>query len=455
MKRFLGSLSRRSSECFTVSAFPRARKFADLYLEGSSDSVEYREDSPEAIVLKELTAFCESNTNTNANVNGSSRDAQGNEFVHLPQIVEAAESSPNAAKQAALRIRKYLADPAGTPNQTQYNAIMLMRILVDNPGHTFTRNFDAKFVTTIKELLRTGRDWHVQSYLRQYLDTLEQQRLWDENLKLLLQMWSKEKIKAVRGLIDPFPMNTIIPPQVPPRYFQQQPYSLSPAPANTLPNPVELAARIEEARNSAKLLTQFVQSTPPAELENNDLIKEFIDRCRSSSRGIQGYIHSTNPAPDEDTLLTLIETNDEISVALSQQQRAMLKARKMRGSSSPSSSNVNSPSPTSPPVATGPTYFSPPAGPPARTTTWSPEPRAPVPAQLPSVTMTGSRAPASNPGPSATASRYEYNAEEFQVRNPFADDYATNDSDQERHRGHGDSQAHSDLVRSQPTEQQR
>jgi hypothetical protein len=35
---------------------------------------------------------------------------------------------------------------------------------------------DAKFVTTIKELLRTGRDWHVQSYLRQYLETLEQQR---------------------------------------------------------------------------------------------------------------------------------------------------------------------------------------------------------------------------------------------------------------------------------------
>ncbi|KAJ5834084.1 hypothetical protein N7447_000110 [Penicillium robsamsonii] len=433
MKRFLGSLSRRSS---------------------SSDSVEHREDSPEAIVLKELTAFCESNTNTNAN--GSSRDAQGNEFVHLPRIVETAESSPNAAKQAALRIRKYLADPAGTPNQTQYNAIMLMRILVDNPGHTFTRNLDAKFVTTIKELLRTGRDWHVQSYLRQYLDLLEQQRSWDQDLKLLLQMWSKEKIKAFRGVIDPFPMNTIVPPQVPPRHLQQQPYIQPRAPANTLPDLVELAARIEEARNSAKLLTQFVQSTPPVELENNDLIKEFIDRCRSSSRCIQGYIHSTNPAPDEDTMLTLIETNDEISVALSQQQRAMLKARKIRGSSSPSSSNLNSPSPTSPPVASGPTTFSPPARPPVRTATRSPESPAPVPAQLPSTATTGSRAPASNPASgSATASRYEYNAEEFQVRNPFADDYATNDSDQERHRGHGDSQPHSDRVRLQPTEQER
>jgi hypothetical protein len=127
---------------------------------------------------------------------------QETEFVHLPKIVELAESSPNAAKEVALRIRKYLANPAGTPNSAQYNAIMLTRILVDNPGHTFTRNFDAKFVTTIKELLRTGRDWHVQTYLRQYLDTLEQQRSWDEDLKLLLQMWAKEKTKASRGLVS-------------------------------------------------------------------------------------------------------------------------------------------------------------------------------------------------------------------------------------------------------------
>ncbi|OQE00147.1 hypothetical protein PENVUL_c057G05542 [Penicillium vulpinum] len=419
MKRFLGSLSRRSS---------------------SSDSVEHREDSPEGIVLKELAAFCESNTNGNANA--SSRDAQGNEFVHLPKIVETAESSPNAAKEAALRIRKYLTNPASTPNQTQYNAIMLMRILVDNPGHTFTRNFDAKFVTTIKELLRTGRDWHVQSYLRQYLDTLEQQRSWDEDLKLLLQMWAKEKTKALRGLIDPFPMTSVVPPQIPSRPQHQQSHHQSRAPTNAFPDAVELTARIEEARNSAKLLMQFVQSTPPAELEDNDLIKEFVDRCRTGSRTIQGYIHATNPPPDENTLLTLIETNDEISVALSQQQRAMLKARKIRGSSSPSSSNLNSSSPTSQAaVASGAMNFSPPAAPP-RTSTQSPESPASALTELPSTTMTGSRTPASNPASgSATTGRYEYNSEDFQVRNPFADDYATNGSEHERNRPvHGNSE---------------
>ncbi|KAJ5551721.1 hypothetical protein N7461_006419, partial [Penicillium sp. DV-2018c] len=409
----------------------------------TNSGFEHTEDSPEAIILRELTAFCESDSNSNSN--GASRDAHGTEFIHLPKIVETAESSPNAAKQAALRIRKYLADPAGTPNHTQYNAIMLMRILADNPGHTFTRNIDAKFVTTIKELLRTGRDWYVQSYLRQYLDTLEQQRGWDEDLNLLLQMWAKEKTKSSRGLIDRFPMASITAPPMHPSPLNNQRSPQSPTKA--LPDQEELAARIEEARNSAKLLTQFVQSTPPIELEDNDLIREFVDRCRTGSRIVQSYIHANNPAPDEDTLLTLIETNDEISVALSQQQRAMLKARKIRGSSSPSSSNANSASSTSQVVASASGNQ---AAPPRL-----PQRRAEAPAavpEMPATVMAGGRGSASNNAPpTASSSRYEYKAEDFQVRNPFADDYATNDSDQDT----GRVQSQGDGVREQPAEQKR
>ncbi|KAJ5332858.1 uncharacterized protein N7506_006641 [Penicillium brevicompactum] len=410
----------------------------------SSDSgAEHREDSPEAVVRKELAAFCESNTN--------SGESQGAEIVHLPKIVEAAESSPEAAKEAALRIRKYLADPAGTPNSAQYNAIMLMRILADNPGPTFTRNFDAKFVTTIKELLRSGHDLHVQGYLRQYLETLEQQRSWDENLKLLLAMWAKEKTKTTRG----FPKFTR--PPVPPRSYTL-PGPPSGSPRNTLPKPEEMAARIEEARNSAKLLTQFIQSTSPSDLEDNDLVKEFLDRCQTCARIIQGFIQANNPAPDEDTLLTLIETNDEISVAISRQQRAMLKARKLRGSSSPSSSNVNSPSPTAGSGANVPAVSTPAPAPapsasdtaPSVVSAVSSPPPPPPPkhsrpdhavAELPNTVMTGGRQP------SATTSRYEYNAEEFQVRNPFADDYA---AESDRPQG-----SHTDRVRFQPAEQER
>jgi hypothetical protein len=118
------------------------------------------------------------------------------DFLHLPAIVEAAESSANAAKDAAVRIRKYLSNPAKSQGPAQYNAIMLTRILSENPGHTFTRNFDAKFVNTIKDLLREGRDMAAQAMLRETLDMFESQKPLDTDLSGLINMWKKEKKRA-------------------------------------------------------------------------------------------------------------------------------------------------------------------------------------------------------------------------------------------------------------------
>ena len=114
---------------------------------------------------------------------------------------------------------------------------------------------------------------------------------------------------------------------------------------NQLPPPHELASRIEEARTSGKLLTQVVQSTPQSEILSNDLIKEFAERCREASRSMQAYINAENPAPDEDTLLTLIETNDAIAAALSKHQHALLNARKAAtGNTQIQGSNQTAPS---------------------------------------------------------------------------------------------------------------
>ncbi|KAJ6120790.1 hypothetical protein N7523_005070 [Penicillium sp. IBT 18751x] len=378
---------------------------------------DYAEDSPEGILLREIATFCE------APISGPS----GNEFVHLPKIVESAESSPAAAKEAAARIRRYLSTPNSTPNSTQYNAIMLMRILVDNPGHSFTRNFDAKFVATLKDLLRYGRDWHVQHYLRQHLNTLESTKADDQDLQLLLQMWAKEKTKNNRNFIDRFPQAGNH--QAPAGYPSQMNRPLPPPPANQLPDAGELAARVEEARNSAKLLTQFVQTTPQAELEENDLIKEFVDRCRTSSRLLQSYIHATNPSPDEDTLLTLIEANDEISVAMSQQQRAMLKARKARGAMSPTPSNINSASPTTSENVASPSPR-PASLDPVYRVSRSPEqqsaPLVELPTMMPETVMSGGRpnAPRTN--------TTEYNSADFEVQNPFADDFASTEPNERR-----------------------
>lgn len=306
---------------------------------------------------------------------------------------------------------------------------MLIRILANNPGPKFTRNFDAKFVKTIKEYLRASRYWSVQHSLRGCLDQFEKESSTDENLKLLLAMWAKEKKKPYHGYGwingwvssiharaehrleeahkrkqgQPTPMSS--PPPIPQRHHPRR-----------LPRPEELAARIAEARNSAALLTEIVKSTPLNELEDNVLMKEFLDRCQAGQRVLQGFIQSTDPAPDQETLLTLIQTNEEISVAISRQQRAIFKARNLTGSSSPNSANET----TSPaPVASGavPLPVAPESTPPVLEPPKQPER---VVTETPNTATMGGR----TPGMTARG-EYNYNADEFQVRNPFADDFAT------------------------------
>lgn len=121
---------------------------------------------------------------------------QNDEVLFLPPIVDAAESSPGAASECARIIRKYLSRDYMSRASWQYNAIMLMRILTDNPGATFTRNIDQKFVDTVRSLLRDTKDPSVRQILMETLDDFEHTKIDDENLALIVSMWKKEKDKA-------------------------------------------------------------------------------------------------------------------------------------------------------------------------------------------------------------------------------------------------------------------
>ena len=73
---------------------------------------------------------------------------------------------------------------------------MLTRILTDNPAQAFTQNFDTKFVATVKELLRDGKDTSVQQILRETLDYIEFDKApSNDTLGPLMEMWKKEKGK--------------------------------------------------------------------------------------------------------------------------------------------------------------------------------------------------------------------------------------------------------------------
>jgi hypothetical protein len=146
----------------------------------------------------------------------------------------------------------------------------------------------------------------------------------------LFAMWKKEQglMATAARQFGPRTMNA------PPWTSAQQPGAYGPGARKSergLPPPIELAGRIEEARTSAKLLLQLVQSTPPNDLLGNDLVKEFSERCMSAQRSVQGYINCDSPPPDDDTMLTLIETNEQLSLAASKHQRAVLQARRLVG----------------------------------------------------------------------------------------------------------------------------
>ncbi|KAK4102780.1 hypothetical protein N658DRAFT_514918 [Parathielavia hyrcaniae] len=273
----------------------------------------------------------------------------GDDVIFLPAIVEAAVASPAAAAECARQIRKHMARDYWSKPSCQYNAIMLARILADNPGPGFTRFMDKKFVDTTKELLRSGRDGSVRQLLMETLDAFETTKIQDEGLALIIEMWKKEKEKAyktyggipvaqVPGMMAP-PFNPYQPPQ-PAASHPRQHHS------KRLPDPIELTNRLEEARTSAKLLEQVVACTPPSEVLANDLIKEFAERCLSASRSIQGYMNAENPAPDNDTMESLIDTNEQLQQALNHHHRALLQAKKQLGQGDARSS-TSSPAPQS------------------------------------------------------------------------------------------------------------
>lgn len=271
-------------------------------------------------------------------------------------IVEAAESSPAAASAAAQQIKRFLSRDYATKPAVQYNAIMLVRILSDNPGPTFTRCFDQSFVKTVKELLRGCKDHGTQQILREALDAMEVNKAYDEGVQGLIAMWRKEKGSMSRLHQPSQPRGSRGPggyqggqggsSQNNERIIQR----------NQLPPAHELASRIEEARNTAKILLQLIQQSPPEDLVGNELVREFSERCQSAQKSMQVYINCDSPPPDDDTMLTLIETNEQLSLAGSRYQRAILTARRQlgtapSGNTSPEAMNDGYGAFTSPPAA--------------------------------------------------------------------------------------------------------
>jgi hypothetical protein len=82
---------------------------------------------------------------------------------------------------------------------------MVMRILTDNPGKSFTKNVDRKFVDAVRETLRANRDPSVQQILMETLDDFERSKADHEGLAELIAMWKAEKEYAWSKVCRPLP----------------------------------------------------------------------------------------------------------------------------------------------------------------------------------------------------------------------------------------------------------
>ena len=118
----------------------------------------------------------------------------------MPNIVDAAESSPSAAAEAARVIRKFLSKEYYSRPSWQYNGLMLVRILTDNPGETFTRALaEPDFIETTRKLLKHGRDPSVRQMLMETLNDFEHAKMYDKNLGPLIDMWKNTKVDAYKN----------------------------------------------------------------------------------------------------------------------------------------------------------------------------------------------------------------------------------------------------------------
>ncbi|CAK7219168.1 hypothetical protein SCUCBS95973_003728 [Sporothrix curviconia] len=365
MKGFRQKLNRNKRATFDAESLPQ-RPGSIAPTAGSAtgansiaggDNVDL--ETPEAAAQRLVRMFCMSEV-----------DEAGAEVALLPSIVEAAESSPQAAAECARYIRKFMyRDYWSRPNFV-YNAIMLMRILVENPGLTFTRNFDKKYVDTVRDLLRGCQHAHVVHFLIETLQDLESKGAVDDGIGRLVEMWQKEKAKSKSAYSVPpqqqqhpggrgglwqrpqppmwsgqFPNNGPGPSTysngqgyanpggfVGPGYnMSRGPYERGHSSAATLPKPSELRRRLREAKTTASVLADVVNTTTPAALLKHDLADDLSARCRRATNQVLEYMNTRDPIPDNNEMAELLATHEALEQTLHHYHRAVLEARKSLG----------------------------------------------------------------------------------------------------------------------------
>ncbi|KAK9484857.1 hypothetical protein V1527DRAFT_468831 [Lipomyces starkeyi] len=230
--------------------------------------------------------------------------AQTDDVAQLPVIVECAQATPLAAKEAIKAVRKRLDPKHASSTVSQYNAIMVLRILVDANSQTILNQIgeDDKLAPVVKDVLKRSRDPSV----RELLATTLEHFAFEKPSAAELAELNKVYATYVAGGSESYKL----------RPSRHEPVSQE-----------KLEDVVEEAKTSASLLRQVVSTTPPVEISGSPLVMEFYERCVQLSSKIQSYLSRDSVPPlDESMIMTLISANDTIGTALEAHKAALDRA---------------------------------------------------------------------------------------------------------------------------------
>ncbi|KAK9464778.1 hypothetical protein V1512DRAFT_255068 [Lipomyces arxii] len=254
-------------------------------------------EDPEVQVVNAINSFC-ARGKAKKGLFGTSGEVKIDEthddVTQLPVIVECAQATANAAREAVRATRKQLDPKRGGSSASQCRAVMVLRILVDAGSDNVLAQVeeDEKLVSVVRSVMRQTGDLS----LRQMM------------IDALAHFADKKELKRLKGVNDEYKS----------RIGGEKMKEV---------NIEKIEGLIEEAKSSAGLLQQVLSTTPPAQMAGSPLVMEFYDRCTKLKTKIQSYLSREYDSPlQASIIMNLISASDTIDTAMDQHKLLMDRA---------------------------------------------------------------------------------------------------------------------------------
>ncbi|KAK9456885.1 hypothetical protein V1511DRAFT_495568 [Dipodascopsis uninucleata] len=272
---------------------------------------------PHVAVVDAITQFCDKKYDPKGKRSFSlgmklgskpekSKESNGDEVIYLPTIVDCAQATPAAAREAIRAVRKRIDPKHGSGSVTQYNAIMVLRILIDTDSIAVQEAIgsDDKLAPILKTVLKNSRDPSIVDFLRDTLVRCASTKGDVEGFSALHSIYYKYLAKG--------------------RSKNSRKQQLSEIKVRSLQERID--DMVQECRESANLLEQIVSTTPPASIAGSTLVFEFYQRCDTLEKEVTRYLNDDSSHIDEQRMVKLIESNDALKAALNAHKLALDRA---------------------------------------------------------------------------------------------------------------------------------